>query len=236
MEPNEAPAHRPEASRHAESALKRLGYARVTPSQGEASVDAAFWVEESGIKHRLPVFIEGQTARFNEAVKGWMARTPSPEADAVRHRAILVVPTDGEAEAAWHRYAGPSGTTGAPTLSILVLPADRPGSSAHWHARVVARAEILRLATGVVVGLFRRAQSAGGSNAIDFEEMLGIIRDRFGVDVHRSLGVRTDEDALYLIYQMATKEAYAPGDPASNLHALVLKPSGPGARLPWFAA
>ena len=30
--------------------------------------------------------------------------------------------------------------------------------------------------------------------------------------------------------------SYAPGDAGSNLHTLVLKPTGPAARLPWYAA
>ena len=94
---------------------------------------------------------------------------------------------------------------------------------------------MLRIATGVVVGLFRRAQAAEGSNQVDFEELLTLLKGRFGIDVNRSLGVQSDEDALYLLYQLATRDSYAPGDPGSSLHLLVLKPTGPAARLPWFA-
>ena len=92
------------------------------------------------------------------------------------------------------------------------------------------------MGTGVVVGMFRRAQDSEGASPVDFEEMLGILKTRFGIDVHRSLGVSSDEDALFLLYQLALRDSYAPGDPGANLHLLVLKPTGPAARLPWFAA
>ena len=224
---------RPETSRTAETVLRRLGYSRVTPSRREASIDAAFWVKEHGVERNLPVFIEGSAPRIPEAVLGWMER-PSTETSRSR-RAIVVVPTDREAEEAWRRYGGTRGETLDRDLSILVVPQGRSESAPHWHARIVPRGEVLRLATGVVVGMFRVAQASAGPSSIDFELMLHLIRERFGVDVHGSLGVRSDEDALYLIYQMASKDAYAPGDPAPNLHTLVLKPSGPAARLPWFA-
>ena len=233
MEPTESGGPRPETSRTVETALRRLGYSRVTPSRREASVDAAFWVKGAGVDRPLPVFIEENPTQGGDAVRGWIGRRPGTTSP---RGAIVVVPTDGDAEEAWRRYGGGPGALAEPALSILVLPQGKPDTNAHWHARVVSRQEILRLATGVVVGMFRQAQASGGPASLDFEEMLRSIRDRFGVDVHGSLGVRTDEDALYLIYQMAAKDAYAPGDPAPNLHTLVLKPTGPAARLPWFAA
>ena len=233
MEPRESAVPRPDPSRVAEFALRRLCYARVAPSQREASVEAAFWVRREGGKRTVPVFIEGTAPETRAAVRGWIER----RAGGRSHReAIVVVPTDGDADEAWRRYGGEAEQFLDRDLAILVLPPGRADSNAHWHARIVPRSEILRLATGVVVGMFRRAQAAGSPTSIDFEEMLQTIRHHFGVDVHRSLGVRNDEDALYLIYQMALKDAYAPGDPAPNLHMLVLKPSGPAARLPWFAA
>ena len=123
-------------------------------------------------------------------------------------------------------------------MSVLVVPAGErtDPTPPHFHLRIAEPAEILRLATGIVVGLFRRAQASDESGQIDFEELLGLLRQRFGVDVNRSLGVRSDEDALYLLYQLAQRDSYAPGDPGQNLHLLVLKPTGPAARLPWFAA
>lgn len=233
MDPKESAPHTPDASRSAETALRRLGYARVNPSRREAAVDAAFWVKEEGLDRTVPVFIAGEAPEARDAVRDWIARRSER---AAQRRAIVVVSTDNAAEEAWKRYAGEPSQLLERDLAILVLPQGRSESNPHWHARVVPRNEILRLATGVVVGMFRRAQAGGGPTSIDFEEMLQTIREQFGVDVHRSLGVRSDEDALYLIYQMATKDAYAPGDPAPNLHILVLKPSGPAARLPWFAA
>ena len=80
------------------------------------------------------------------------------------------------------------------------------------------------------------ALSEAGSSQIDFEEMLTLLKSRFGIDVHGSLGVKTDEDALFLLYQLALRDSYAPGDAGANVHVLVLKPTGPAARLPWFAA
>jgi len=119
-------------------------------------------------------------------------------------------------------------------LRILVLGAE--GSAhPHWHSIVVDRDTLLRLSTGVVVGMFRRAFASAGQSPVDFSELLEILRERFHLDVQRSLGVTTDEDALFLLYQLAQRDSYAPGDAASNLHSLVLKPTGPAARLPWFA-
>jgi hypothetical protein len=66
--------------------------------------------------------------------------------------------------------------------------------------------------------------------------MLEVMRTTFHVDVERSLSVEGDEAVLWMMYQIALRYAYAPGDAASNLHLITLKPTGPGARLPWFAA
>jgi hypothetical protein len=147
------------------------------------------------------------------------------------------VPNDSAAEAAWARIVRAPGATIENEVSILVLPSGpRSEAPPHFHLRVVTHRELLRFATGVVVGLFRRAQQSEGAQPVDFEEMLTLLKTRFGLDVHRSLGVHSDEDALFLLYQLALKDSYAPGDPGANLHLLVLKPTGPAARLPWFAA
>jgi hypothetical protein len=170
-------------------------------------------------------------ARIDRWLENAPRQTPGPR------RAIFVAPSDAAAEEAWDRL----GRTGRATLehdvSILVVP-PAPGAdrAAHFALRRVAPPELLRLATGVVVGLFRRARDEDGAGAVDFGELLALLRARFGIDVHRSLGVTSDEDALYLLYQLAQRDAYAPGDAGSNLHLVVLKPTGPAARLPWFAA
>jgi hypothetical protein len=214
-----------ERLRHAEAALRRLGYARVAPTVGGPALQAEFWVQESGVpRRRFPVFVES-TARPG----AWVRPAGAPPAS---RRAIVVVPNDTAADAAWQRE-GPGALDSE--LSVLVVP-DTPASDegAYWHARVLERRELLRLATGVVVGLFRRAE--GGEGQVDFGEMLALMRRRFSVDVPKSLGVGDDEDALFVLYQLAQRYTWAPGDGGANLHALTLKPTGPAARLPWFAA
>ncbi len=221
-------------SRTAEAALKRLGYARIPPVSRDLPGAPEFWVQESGVPRRtFPVFVEERGAAGSLArLTAWAAGTAT--ARTVPPRAIVVVPSDGAADEAWRTLRRDTGVD--PELAILVVPpraeADR---AAHWHAGTLPPRDILRLATGIVVGLFRQAQ-ADGSSQIDFTELLGMLRQRFGVDVHRSLGVASDEDALFLLYQLAVRDAYAPGDPGANLHLLVVKPAGPAARLPWFAA
>jgi hypothetical protein len=150
---------------------------------------------------------------------------------------IVVVPTQRDAETAWQLTRGPPTGSFDNELSILVVPsAPEPAGPAHWHTGVVPPGELLRLATGIVVGLFKRAQRAEGSTQIDFEELLELLRSRFRVDVHRSLHVSNDEESLFILYQLAQRDAYAPGDSSSNLHLITLRPTGPAARLPWFAA
>ena len=226
-----------ELLRQAESALKRLGYSRIPPAGREAQGEPEFWVQEAGVPRRtFPVFVESPTstrsatrlAEWAQAAQG--TRTPS-------HRAIVVVSNDRAAEDAWQKLKGSAVASIDADLSILVVPRRADASERpHWHEVVVTPKEVLRLATGVVVGLFRRVQSGDGDAQIDFEEMLRLLRTRFRIDVHRSLNVASDEDALFLLYQLALRHSYAPGDPGANLHMLVLRPTGPAARLPWFAA
>ena len=222
--------------RAAETVLKRLGYSRVPPGHRATPVEPAFWVQEAGVPRRtFPVFVPpGAGPTVQQGIDRWVEgiSTARPEAT----RAIFVVPTDDAAELAWARLAHSPGTTIDHEVSILVMPsADRPADPPHFHLRVASPREILRIATGIVAGLFRRAQSVDGSGQIDFEELLANLKGRFGIDLHRSLGVQSDEDALFILYQLALRDSYAPGDPGANLHLLVLKPTGPAARLPWFA-
>ncbi len=228
----------PERARDAESVLRRLGYSRVRPERKHvAEPDASFWVQEPGFPRRTyPVFLPPtETSALAERIDRWLevGGTAAPP----RRRAIFVAPSDAVAEEAWTRLARRASVDAGGAVSILVLPrtedAERPG---HFHLRRALPSEVLRLATGVVVGLFRRAQASENSGQIDFEEMLAALRHGFGIDVNRSLSVETDEDALFLLYQLALRDAYAPGDGGANLHLLVLKPTGPAARLPWFAA
>jgi hypothetical protein len=215
-------------TRDAENVLRKLGYSRVPPGRRDPEAEASFWVQESGVPRRtFPVFVRATpTGNPADGIDRWVdgvQATPS-------HRAIFVVPNDREADETWARLARAEGHAIENEVAVLVVPAGErtgPPVAPHFHLRVADPSEILRLATGLVVGLVRQ---------IDFEEMLALLRHRFGVDVHRSLGVKSDEDALFLLYQLALRDAYAPGEPGANLHLLVLKPTGPAARLPWFAA
>lgn len=234
--PREAPT--PERTRDAESVLRRLGFARVRPERkASGEPGASFWVQEAGPPRRtFPVYLPpAETSAFAEQVDRWL-KVGEKSAPA-RRRAIFVAPSDDVAEATWERLTGHAPAEVGGTVSILVVPKtgaeERPP---HFHLRRATPSEVLRVATGVVVGLFRRGQAAEGSSQIDFEEMLAALRATFGLDVQRSLGVESDEDALFLLYQLALKESYAPGDGGANLHLLALKPTGPAARLPWFAA
>jgi hypothetical protein len=224
----------PLRTRDAEVALRRLGYSRVAPERRGREPDASFWVQEAGVPRRTyPVFVPPpDRAGLPERVDRWLET-----ARGGRRRAIFVAPNDAAADEVWARLAARPGGSIDPELSILVVPgAPDKDEAGHFHRRIVAPEELLRVATGVVVGLFRRAQGPDGAGPVDFEEMLALLRDRFNLDVHGSLRVRSDEDALFLLYQLALRFSYAPGDPGANLHLLVLKPTGPAARLPWFAA
>jgi hypothetical protein len=223
----------PDRLRETEIVLKRLGYARVSPTARAG--DASFWVQEAGVPRRtFPVFLPGAPGGVEDGIDRWVSGSRRTAAE---RRAIFVVPNDSAADAAWARIARAPGATIENEVSILVVPTGaRAESPPHFHLRQVAPNELLRFATGVVVGLFRRAAQSDGGQPVDFEEMLALLKSRFGLDVHRTLGVRSDEDALFLLYQLALRDSYAPGDPGANLHLLVLKPTGPAARLPWFAA
>jgi len=224
-------------SHDAEAVLKKLGFSRVPAARREPAVEPSFWVQESGVPRRtFPVYVPPEGAgTLAERIDRWVAGARGDRK--TLHRAIFVVPNDDDADRAWARLGPATETAIDHEVSILVVPASQKADEApHFHLRVAEPKEVLRVATGIVVGLFRRSAAEEGSSQIDFEELLALLRQRFGLDVHRSLGVRSDEDALFVLYQLAARDSYAPGDAGSNLHLLVLKPTGPAARLPWFAA
>jgi hypothetical protein len=234
---------RPETSaldrqRNAENVLRRLGFAKVTHPRRDPVVEPAFWVQESGVPRRtFPVFVSpGGPESVDAGIDRWVAGVR--DARPSQRRAIFVVPTDESAEEAWRRFSRTAGRSVIDhEVSILVVPPpDRGDDVPHFHLRLAEPREILAISTGIVVGLFRRAAGSDGGMQVDFEELLTLLTTRFGIDVHRSLGVRSDEDALYILYQLAQRDSYAPGEAGANLHSLVLKPTGPAARLPWFAA
>jgi len=228
----------PERQRDAENVLKKLGYSKVaTPRRGPVG-EPSFWVQEAGVPRRtFPVYVpRGEPSSVEAGIEQWVTGVRSARPS--QRRAIFVVPTDETAEEAWRRFASTAGGSVIDhEVSILVVPpSGRPDDVPHFHLRVAEPREILAISTGIVVGLFRRAASGDAGSQIDFEELLTLLTNRFGIDVHRSLGVRSDEDALFILYQLASRDSYAPGDSGANLHLLVLKPTGPAARLPWFAA
>ncbi len=219
----------------AEAALKRLGYARIPPVVRDAPGEPQFWVQEAGVPRRtFPVFVQDGAARGALDRIGAFAHrgVDGPSATA---RAIVVVPSDRAADEAWQALRARDQDAAA-EYAILIVPTRPDTEEARWHAGTLPPRAVLRLATGIVVGLFYRARAEEGSTQVDFTDLLQILRHRFGVDVHRSLGVTSDEDALFILYQLALRDSYAPGAPGANLHLLVLKPTGPAARLPWFAA
>jgi hypothetical protein len=223
--------------RAAETVLKKMGYARVPRAARDPEVEPAFWVQESGVPRRtFPVFFPAERSGPSALIERWVAGPPSGRT--APRRAILVVPSDRDADETWARIARSPGAGIESEVSFLVVPTGERAepAGAHFHLRVADPREVLRLATGIVVGLFRRAQAAEGSSEIDFQELLQLLRRQFRVDLHASLGVDSDEAALFMLYQMARKYGFAPGDPSANLHLLVLRPTGPAARLPWFAA
>jgi hypothetical protein len=222
-------------ARDAEIVLKKFGFSKVAPAKRVPENDASFWVQESGVPRRtFPVFVDAPSPGAVSGVERWSAAIGSTAS----HRAIFVVPTDTDADETWARLTRKDPSAIENEVAVLVVPTGERNVTgpAHFHLRLAEPREILRLATGIVVGLFRRAAAREESGQIDFEEMLTLLRQRFGVDVNRSLGVKSDEDALFLLYQLAQRDSYAPGEPGANLHLLVLKPTGPAARLPWFAA
>ncbi|HYA58592.1 MAG TPA: hypothetical protein VEH57_09085 [Thermoplasmata archaeon] len=222
--------------RTAESALKRFGFSRLPAAPRATEAPAAFWVQEAGVPRRtFPVFVpSGGDPDGSAQIEAWATRFSAARPAAPR--AIFVVGTDEGAESAWARLRPVLGLSIESEVSVLVVPPPgRAEAPPHFHLRVVEPKEVLRLATGIVAGLFRRAQAEEGGSPVDFEEMLQLLRGRFGIDLHRSLGVRSDEDALFVLYQLAVRDSYAPGDSGSNLHHLVLKPTGSAARVPWFA-
>ncbi|HEV2231516.1 MAG TPA: hypothetical protein VGS18_04965 [Thermoplasmata archaeon] len=221
--------------KEAEAALARLGYAKIPPVAADVSPVPEFWVRESGVPRRaFPVFLTPPFGAGRPTRPASGERRPAPSA--APERAILVVPDERAAVEAWASVRNHPDSIVESELAVLVVPSTPGARPAHFHRGIVSRRTILRLATGVAVGLFRRAQASEGSGQIDFEEMLSILKERFQLDVAASLGVRSDEDALFVLYQLAVRDSYAPGDPGASLHLLVLKPMGPAARIPWFAA
>lgn len=220
--------------REAEAALRELGFPRARTAGRRPAPVPTFWVEQPARRRgSIPVYVDAAGA-----VLPGVLPPPggSPDVDADPVLPIVVVPTDAVAESAW-RLVPPARGGGGPTkLRILVLRDPKgTGRSPHWHLLPVPPREVLRIATGVVVGMYRRAFAGSGPGDIDFSELLGTLRNEYHIDVLRSLGVQSDEDALFVLYHLALRDTFAPGNIAGNLHSIVANPTGPASRIPWFA-
>lgn len=231
--------------------LTRLGFAAVAPpSLATPPVRADLWVSPSG-RHRLvaPVFVESSSAdtpgeRAEELVARWSQGFRQDPLSAPG-ASILVVGSEEVAELTGSRMT--ASTPVPPSLAIsrtriLVQPRG-PGAAAgeskpHWHRLRVPPKVLLMLATGALIGLAHQSQADGEDGngvPIDVEGMFRALRSTFLIDVEGSMGVSREEDAMFLLYQLALRETYAPGDQGASLHELVNDPKSPAARLPWFA-
>lgn len=209
---------------------------------------ADLWVRPPGKSaSAYPVFVEPRSptsadARADELVSRWSDgfRVGAPGAGG---SSILVVESDASAELAGRKLLDSAPTPQSLTVSrtrILVHPRKKgvpEVAPPHWHRMRLPPRTLLILATGTLVGLAQRTQGSGEASGvpIDVEGMMRALRRTFLVDIEGSLGVQREEDAMFLLYQLALKETYAPGDQGASLHELVNDPKGPAARLPWFA-
>lgn len=223
-----------ELVREAEAALRELGFPRARTAGPHPSFPPSFWVENRGSGRRsIPVYVDRAGSVTPRALSG---PEPIPDLESDVPASILVVPTDAAAESAWGLVPQNRGSSAPWKLRILVLRGPKgTGRAPHWHLAAVSPREVLRLATGIVVGMYRRAFSGAGPSDIDFGELLAVLRNGYQIDVQRSLGVQSDEDALFVLYHLALRDSFAPGNIAGSIHSIVANPTGPASRIPWFA-
>ncbi len=222
--------------REAEDALRHLGYPKTRAARGPEEGRPAFWVENPRNRRRtIPVYFRPSASEEGiPSIERWF-RAPTTE-ERAGPPSILVVSTDREAEAARGSVPNPDEAATLEVLRILVLRDPQGKAKApHWHLARVEPREVLRIATGLVVGLYRRAFGGSGSGEIDFGELLTALRDEYRVDVPGSLGVTSSEEALFVLYHLALRDTFAPGNVANNLHSIVANPTGPATRIRWFA-
>ncbi|MCI4353043.1 MAG: hypothetical protein L3K14_06610 [Thermoplasmata archaeon] len=223
-----------ELVREAEAALRNLGFTRARSTSHRPTPAPSFWVQgPSAHRRSIPVYVD----RAGAALPAMMLPADaSPDRENDFTQSILVVPTDAAAESAWGLVPKTGAVPAPAQVRILVLRDPKgTGHSPHWHLAAVPPREVLRLATGIVVGMYRRAFSGAGHGDVDFSALLGTLRDEYHIDVPRSLGVQSDEDALFILYHLALRDTFAPGNIAGNLHSIVANPTGPASRIPWFA-
>lgn len=232
------------------STLQKMGFLPTSPSVRSGGNDADLWVRSSRGRNVVGVFVEAPSTlpnevRTRELVERWSSGLGITSPAGKGGSSILVVDSDNSAAT-----AGQAMVTASPMplsvaiarTRILVLPRKGEGESpsAHWHRLRLPPRVVLMLATGTLVGLAQRNRGddegeGEGAVPIDIEGMFRALRQTFSVDIEGSFGVKREEDAMFLMYQLALKETYAPGDQGASLHELVHNPKGPAARLPWFA-
>jgi hypothetical protein len=222
--------------REAEDALRGLGYPRARSGSRRVPKEPSFWVENPRNRRRtIPVYVEPIRPGTEASAAGAWTSGVGPSEEA-RLPSILVVPTDEAAEVVRDRLRRPNEPSPPDAPRILVLRDPRGRArSPHWHRLQVEPREVLRLSTGIVVGMYQRAFAEEGNGEVDFGELLAVLRDEYGLDVPGSLGVASDEDALFILYHLALRDSFAPGSIAANLHSIVANPTGPASRIPWFA-
>ncbi len=249
--PPPTPVASPEEERQAIVAtLQKMGFAAISRRGPSPWEGADLWVRSSRNRSVLPVLvervdppsIEERTRRLLERWSQGLRLTATPQQGG---SSILVVDSDSSAELASRGMvaASPLPLSLAVSRTRILVHPRRTGeavSAPHWHRLRLPPRVVLMLATGALVGLAERAEQAeagetGGAAPIDVEGMFRALRSVFSIDVEGSFGVTREEDAMFLMYQLALKETYAPGDQGASLHELVNNPKGPGARLPWFA-
>lgn len=223
--------------------LLKMGYPPVASVASGARREVDLWVVREGGSVQLPVYISPASTgpRVEEEAAALIRRWSEGNrtAEVALTPSILVVSNDMAASAAARNLfetspiSAPATTT---TAAILVVPPEegRP----HWHRYILPPRQVLTLATGTILGLTLRQGSInpegeGGPN-LDFAAMLHHLKFTLHVDVEGSLGVTSEEDALFMLYQLAIRYGYAPGDHGSSLHMLTLKPSSPASRVPFY--
>lgn len=258
--PGRAPLSLEEERQALMTTLQRMGFSPAARHALSPWGEADLWVRRAGGRSVFPVLVEPGTPtstedRTRQLLERWSHGLRTDPSVGAGTSSILVVDSDASAELAGRRIVSdpPVPLSLAVSRTRILVHPRRAGEDApapHWHRLRLPPRVVLMLATGALVGIAERSQRSGGDEGgtalggvnaeegaipIDLEGMLRALRNTFSVDIEGSLGVTREEDAMFLLYQLALKETYAPGDQGASLHELVNNPKGPAARLPWFA-
>jgi len=228
--------------------LEGMGYRPEPSGAGRPVPEADFWVRAPGYPGRpLPVFssLKDRTTppEGPSALLARWSRSLRSAQDAPPWGSILVVDGDEDARRV---VEGLTQGTSPPDrfarffVRILVRsfgPSGDRRSHWRWERHRVSGPELLTLATGTLLGLAQRSRAEGSEEGftVDLPGMVRELKGTLLVDLEGSLGVESTEDALFLLYQLAQRHGYAPGDQGGSLHELIGQPQSPAARLPWFS-